>query len=1378
MRFSLHPQAKFDPIPPDLDLHGLVDQTPNFDWVTRISLAQLRRLGPVGFEKLVQLHVIEGGRPLVIEGWDRALPKDLFSVGWLMKTCDKKQENVRDITAQTDIPMTTGHYLRSMKQLASQWTPTNFRDERRQRLYLKDIDCPDEWFQHLQKIIPPIVFYMNGNVSENMSHRPQDDDIFDTSEKTPAIAGDLMSSLDPEMRAQNLMCYIGHEGTYTPAHQEMCASLGQNIMVEASGDKDGELPGSSIWFMTETKDREVVREYFLSMLGHDVDVERHFAQINAWKKANFPVYIVEQKVGDFILVPPLAPHQVWNRGTRTMKVAWNRTTVETIDLALHEALPKARLVCRDEQYKNKAVVYYTLQKYYKELRSLEDSPEVGLLGFGQELTQNSARVKQMARDFKKLFGLFTEILVGEMFGSKQMDVEYVPFDSNITCSYCRSNIFNRFLTCKNCVREVAGEEDTYDVCMECYAMGRSCLCVSGLQWCEQWKWSELVEKHEAWRALIIEQDGFVDIDLSPQPLELARRKTGKKSVAQVCQEQLRRRPWNDITKAPEPPSGESEPEVDEDGRVKKKARKRKLKKIRGDSSNCHVCSHRESDYKLSFCTTCPSAYCYGVLWRAFDMMPQSVMEQERWQCPKCLKICNCGGCRPTGNTVPYIPKGTLLGHDTRPIADDRSVESIVDFRLHNLSWLMATGEGDRSKDTKRMNRLRQQADAEKAKDPLASLDTDGATHEMDAALQDSVMSGYDDQGLFVGQGSQGDQVHRDPSNPHGESGNQVKTANVSGLLDGEGSSIYPDPSGSPEPAMRGRMMGMGFYDQDESTDKILFDVFKLPTAEALNSEPQVSDFVKKTLRLAKRKARLEQEDDPDFQDPVSHRKKPRTGNIEQLVNLDPALLGALGDIGPTPVIGTGFDHSAAGPADSEQLEANQDMDTSIPLAPDAPQIDPLRLSLRHAKPMASYVEAEEPLDDADDMAVMGLSNTYTEKDDPNEPGRSAVDLAADAVRSLTSGISAAQQESPKAQSTPRTTGKRRGRPPRNSLGANSEPTATEPTATETTETESKKRGRPPRSSLVTSSTSTGMELRHREEPVENSPKRGRPPRGSYAHDSHDSTPTPTKPKRRGRPPRNSLVRQSTPTSTEPKRRGRPPRSALATTSPSARTELEQEGSPDSAGSPGARRSTRTAVPSTETREIEEPTRALESLSLAERMALRGKKIRIRGRGSARRTGESRNNTRAPTTTQSRDTTATPAPATAQSQDTTATSMDVQEIVDSATPMDGDGDVDSARNGEAMESRGTPGQSHAEPIDDDFEPSAVEGSPSVASLSEHDYSPPERTLPKRDGPTIVRFGSDDDDDDSSAASAVETKPRRPFVPTRGRGRGRWATRGRA
>lgn len=91
MPTALHPQAKFDPIPPDLDLHALVERTPNFDWVKRISAAQIRNIGQREFEKFVLFHVIQGGKPLVIEKWNDRLPKSLFSAEWLEKTYDKKR---------------------------------------------------------------------------------------------------------------------------------------------------------------------------------------------------------------------------------------------------------------------------------------------------------------------------------------------------------------------------------------------------------------------------------------------------------------------------------------------------------------------------------------------------------------------------------------------------------------------------------------------------------------------------------------------------------------------------------------------------------------------------------------------------------------------------------------------------------------------------------------------------------------------------------------------------------------------------------------------------------------------------------------------------------------------------------------------------------------------------------------------------------------------------------------------------------------------------------------------------------------------------------------------------------------------------------------
>jgi hypothetical protein len=815
--------------------------------------------------------------------------------------------------------MTIGHYLRSMGQLTKQFTPSNYRDPKRQRLYLKDIDCPDAWADHLKETIPECVYYLNDCIE---SRTGGDGAIREPNEygqmrygKGVAPAGDLMASLPPQMRAQNMMCYIGHEGTYTAAHREMCASLGHNIMIEASEEGRGEKAGSSIWFMTETKERELVSEYFLSMLGHDIEVEKHFAQVNAWKKAPFNVWVVEQKVGDLILIPPLAPHQVWNRGTRTIKAAWNRTTVDTLELAVHEALPRARMVCRDEQYKCKAIIYYTLINYYNLLQ--RDTIEPKMWKYG--------RIKQLLEDFKRLFALYQEVLVSETFSPKlpeEENVELLPYDSNVTCSYCRCNIYNRFLTCKACIQYGPnGEEDTYDVCMDCFAMGRSCACISNLSWVEQWDWSTLIQNYEQWRNIVVQFDGYFDTMRSPQPLDIARKRSGKKPIAEVCQEQLKLRPFNDITKPkePTPEMSDVEPEVDDEGRLKKRKGGKKAKQwkpgkgrvepAKGKTQACHICCHHDYNWKLAFCTTCSLAYCYGTLWRAFDLMPQTVMEDKEWQCPRCLKMCSCGKCRKNPTQTPYQPKGTLLGHDTRKVADYRSVESLVDFSKTNLGWLRDEN-GDNPHESGRMKKLKEKAEAEKARvdtvdesflDDAAQLDpfagaagddnANGMAH-IDPELRDSAPfssftndNGYyqapydpldpvangDDMNIANGFGEDPnlwmdghyDLDDYDSFNQQPASFPSRLLAPVAPMLAPEQS--YPDPSNM----VQNRMMGIGYYQQGNGIDKILYD--------PPNTNDSVEDLSQPMAQRQIPNMALSDLLDPTLQAPETGKKRKRTG---------------------------------------------------------------------------------------------------------------------------------------------------------------------------------------------------------------------------------------------------------------------------------------------------------------------------------------------------------------------------------------------------------------------------------------------------------------------------------------------------------------------
>ncbi|KAE8145596.1 hypothetical protein BDV25DRAFT_144508 [Aspergillus avenaceus] len=681
-------RAAFEPISPDLDVAELVDSTPSFEYAARIHCDAIDDNGLENFEKLVWLHVVLSGKPLVIEGFGERLDSSIFSEQWLRENQSTKTEFARDLTTKKDLPLTIGHYLKNLPLLTNGMAARGYKDPDRQRIYLKDIDCPKEWHDFLKVLIPPSLFYLNkapdkyeGPGAKTIASVDKGSICTTSSGRPITKAGDLMSCLPRNMRAENLMCYIGHEGTYTPAHQEMCASLGQNIMVEAS---DGSIengketkPGSSIWFMTESKDRHVVSEYWMSTLGHDLDIEDHFAQINAWKGAPFTTYVVEQRPGDFILVPPLAAHQVWNRGTRTIKVAWNRTIVQTLEMALSEALPHARMVCRDEQYKNKAIVFYSLDHYSNLLSEVNDR------------YIHHAGIQKLLEEFELLFSLYSQILLSESFSHdapKEKDIEYVPFDSNITCSYCRGNIFNRFLTCPWCV---GGEDDTYDICMECYVMGRSCTCISALKWVEQFRWSELTGKYERWRQQLLRLGESNSDQYLCLPAKRAQ--LGKKTLAEICHQQMKLRPWVDITK----PVAQSVDEKTSDSEPVSHARKRrKTRKSSSTTGRCHICRYAEPTWKLASCAYCHINYCYGSLFRAFNIQPQDIMEMYHWMCPRCQKICSCAACRRDSTMKPYEPTCTLLGHDTRKVADPRSVESLVDLRQSNLRWLRKAGDDE------------------------------------------------------------------------------------------------------------------------------------------------------------------------------------------------------------------------------------------------------------------------------------------------------------------------------------------------------------------------------------------------------------------------------------------------------------------------------------------------------------------------------------------------------------------------------------------------------------------------------------------------------------------------------------------------------------
>ena len=86
------PRASFEPIPPDFDMRALVESTENFQYVDRISCEMIAEQGLDQFEKLVLLHVVIGGRPLVIDGYNEHLDPWTFTKKWLRDNHGDKGE--------------------------------------------------------------------------------------------------------------------------------------------------------------------------------------------------------------------------------------------------------------------------------------------------------------------------------------------------------------------------------------------------------------------------------------------------------------------------------------------------------------------------------------------------------------------------------------------------------------------------------------------------------------------------------------------------------------------------------------------------------------------------------------------------------------------------------------------------------------------------------------------------------------------------------------------------------------------------------------------------------------------------------------------------------------------------------------------------------------------------------------------------------------------------------------------------------------------------------------------------------------------------------------------------------------------------------------
>lgn len=205
------------------------------------------------------------------------------------------------------------------------------------------------------------------------------------------------------------------------------------------------------------------------MLDHD----NCFLSPEQLKKADCPIYVVKQREGDFVLVPPESPHQVVNmvriviqlylvfdtlffcyirfakflfsyfpviltiymQGGRQIKIAWNRITPSTIGLSYHNVLPLYHSMCKTEVYRIKTIAYYAMVNRARRV-------------------QRGDYDKKLLKEFPPLLRLVDEIVESESVEADAIKNWGDAFTTekftdtlkhSRTCNYCNCDIFWRYV---------------------------------------------------------------------------------------------------------------------------------------------------------------------------------------------------------------------------------------------------------------------------------------------------------------------------------------------------------------------------------------------------------------------------------------------------------------------------------------------------------------------------------------------------------------------------------------------------------------------------------------------------------------------------------------------------------------------------------------------------------------------------------------------------------------------------------------------------------------------------------------------------------------------------------------------------------------------
>lgn len=188
-------------------------------------------------------------------------------------------------------------------------------------------------------------------------------------------------------------------------------------------------------------------------------------------KADFPLYVYDQRVGDLVVLPPATAHQIWNPSVLSTKLVWNILHPLSLEVGIEHVQPPFNRLCHPDVARTNL------------------SLACAMLSLIQE-NQNISTPLPLPPDLPLLSRLFRQLIHDENIDSPlATPISLVTLGTGViaTCNFCSTAIWNRHVRCKVCT--------DFDLCLPCYLNGRSC------EHPQSYTWAELVVPEQCNRVL-------------------------------------------------------------------------------------------------------------------------------------------------------------------------------------------------------------------------------------------------------------------------------------------------------------------------------------------------------------------------------------------------------------------------------------------------------------------------------------------------------------------------------------------------------------------------------------------------------------------------------------------------------------------------------------------------------------------------------------------------------------------------------------------------------------------------------------------------------------------------------------------------------------